>query len=787
MFNQYLKTALRNLQKNKFYSLVNIVGLAIGITTFILISLYIHYHLSFDRIHENYKRIYRIDRIVQLTDKEERSNETWFPISRELKERFPEIEQGVVTRYFGGEYFSSTKDKTFYENDGLYAENSFFNIFSFAFIEGNPQNALSETFSIVLSEKLANKYFPGESAMGKTLKVRNEYEYRVTGVYRNMPENTEFDDCEFIASMKALNYLRDETLDNDWGYINFQSFLMFKENTDLTNLESKYTHVVTEYVEGTLDRIRLTKLTDLHLFGSDYDKTYILLWVYGMLAVFALLVACINFINLATALSTTRAKEIGIKKVVGSYRKTLIKQFLTEAVLITFLGLLLAFLLTKLFLPVFAQIVYEPLTFSLVSQWQLALLITCVILITGMLSGLYPALLLSSFSAIKAIKNPFSMGGKKAATRKILVGFQFVLTSMIIFATIMLIGQFRFMKSKPRGFNSENVMVSEIKGQKHLSSKDCQALIVEIKRIPGVKDMTMSGYLPFHGYVSWPVNWEGCMPDEKINMRRNWIGHNYFSFFEIELVSGRFFSEQAKNESQSCIINEKTAEKLGWDDPIGKRIDNTQFTVIGMVKDFHVNTVFSEIPPCIYLPRKGNLGEHNVFSIKLNTGINPEELEIPIANVYAKFVPDQVVEVKHYDEVTRDGNIRLYNGIAKTFSFFAGVTILLSLFGLFGLVSFSLKRRTKEVGIRKSLGSRVTEIFILLAKDYTGIIIIGLIIGLPASLVFVMIDPAYYKPPINWFQMILGFMGIILVAFASVGYHTFRASVVNPVKALRYE
>ena len=277
------------------------------------------------------------------------------------------------------------------------------------------------------------------------------------------------------------------------------------------------------------------------------------------------------------------------------------------------------------------------------------------------------------------------------------------------------------------------------------------------------------------------------MPDEMINIRRNWIGYNYFSLYEVELMTGRSYTENSEYESRTCIINETAAKKLGWDDPIGKRIDNDQYVVIGVVKDFHVNSVFNPIPPCIFLPKKGSLKEHNVFSIKIHSDINPKELKTPITDAFTKYVPDQVIEVNQYDDITRDGNINVYNSIVKTFSFFAGVTILLSLFGLFGLVSFSLKRRTKEVGIRKSLGSRVTEIFVLLAKDFAGIIVIGLAVGLPASLVFMLIDPAYYKPPINWFQIMLGFIGIIIVAFASVGYHTFRASVVNPVKALRYE
>lgn len=787
MFRQYLKIAFRSLKKNKFYAMVNIIGLAVGITTFILISLFIHFHLSFDRFHENYKRIYRIDRIVHLADRIARGNETWFPISRTLKQAFPEIEEAVVCRYVDGEYLSSTKDRTFYEDDGYYVEKSFFDIFSFKFIEGDPETALNETFSMIMTERHAKKYFPEGSPIGKIIHMRDKGEFTITAIIQNMPENTEFDDLDFIIPMKALNHFRDNNLDNDWGYINFQSFIMLKENIQVADLEAKYTQEMREYVEDTRDEICLTKLTDLHLFGYEEDKEYILLIVYGILAIFSLMVACINFINLATALSTTRAKEIGIKKVVGSYRSSLIKQFLTESILITFMGLLLAFLLTVLFLPVFSQVVREPLTFTLSSHWKFIMLITIVILTTGIFSGLYPAFVLSSFNAVKAIKNPFGMGGKKAKTRKVLVAFQFVLTSMIIFSTIMLLNQFRFMRNKPRGFNSENVLVSKLQGDNQLSSKDCQLLFSEIKRIPGVIDITTSEYLPYRGYRSWPANWEGSMPDEKINIRRNWIGYNYFSLYEVELLKGRFFSKNPENESQSCIINETAAVTFGWDDPLGKRIDNDQYQVIGVVKDFHVNSVFNKIPPCLFLPKNENLAENNVFSIKLNEGMNAKELKTQITDVFEKYVPDQIIEVRNYDELVRDGNIRVYNSIVKTFSFFAAVTILLSLFGLFGLVSFSLKRRTKEVGIRKSLGSRIAEIFVLLAKDFALIVVIGLALGLPASLLFNIIDPAYYKPPTNWFHMALGFVVIMLVAFASVGYHTYRASVVNPVKALRYE
>lgn len=787
MLKQYIITAIRSFKKNKFYAIVNILGLATGITTFILIACYVHYHLSYDRFYPNHKRICRVDRIVQLADEVRRGNESWFPISKELKNRFPEIEEAVVTRPVFGEYLSSSEEMTFYQRSGMYAEDAFFKIFSFEFIEGSPENALSETFSMVLSEKIAKKFFPGEPALGKTIRVRNKYDFRVTGVYRNLPENTAIDDWEYISSMKSFDYFHETPTENNWGYINFHSYILLKENTKVTGLNQKYTNLLREFVKDTPDQVHLTKLTDIHLFGDEEDKTYLLLKGYSILALFALIVACINFINLSTALSTTRAKEVGIKKIVGSRRIGLIKQFITETVLITFLGLLTAFLLTIIFLPVFSQIVDEPLTLTIKDHWQLILFIVVAILLTGTFSGLYPAFMLSSFNPVKAIKNPFSTGGQKAGMRKTLVTFQFALTSIIIFCTILFLGQFRFMKNKHRGFNSENVLLTELDGRKNLTTKDYKVLVSEIKMIPGVQDVTISEYLPYKGYISWPVNWEGSQPDEMIRIRRNWIGHNYFSFYNIDLVAGRYFSEMGEHESQSCIINETAAKKLGWTNPIGKRIDNNQFTVIGVVKDFHVNSVVNKIPPCIFLPKKGSLDEQNVFSIKTTKYANNRKLKNTIENTISEYVPEEIVEVKLFDETIRDGVIKIYYSIVKTFSFFATITILLSLFGLFGLVSFTLKRKTKEVGIRKSLGSKVIEIFILLVKDYALIIVIALIIGLPSAFLFDTIDPAAYKAPVNWFHLALGYISIIVVAFLSIGYQTFKAAVVNPVKALRYE
>ena len=786
MLLQYIKITIRSFKKNLFYLLVNVLGLATGITTFILIAVFIHYHFSYDRFFENYKRIYRIDRIVNLSDKQHRFDMTWFPISKTLKEKYPEIEDAVVTRPVWSEYLSSTKEKTFFEHYGLYAENSIFDIFSFQFIEGSPEDALTETFSMVLSERLARKYFPDEPALGKTIRVRNKYDYRITGVYRDLPENTSIYGKDYISSMKSFDYFHEAETEGNWDYINFHSFILLRENTSVAPLNAKYTKLLQEYVEDTQDQIQLIKLSDLHLFGYEDNKTHVLLIAYGILAILALAVASINFINMATAMSTTRAREIGIKKVMGSKRSILVKQFLTEAVIITLSGLILSFLFTTLLLPVFRQIVDEPLTLGLASHWKLFLLIILFIMLTGIASGSYPALFLSSLNPVQAIKNPFEIIGKKSLLRKILVTFQFILTSMIIFSTIILFGQFRYMKNMSLGFNAENVIVTNIQGEENMTSKDYQVLLSEVKRIPGVKDITISGYLPFLGYNEWLVNWEGSLPDEKIDICRNWLGPNFFSLYDIDLLAGKTFSDTYTNNNE-CIINETAAKKMGWSDPLGKRIDDNQYTVIGVVKDFHINTVFYEIPPCMFFPKKGSLNEYNVFSVKIEENGNINQIKKQLKQVFEKYLPRQIIEFNLFNDLTNDNNIKVYNGIVKTFTFFALVTILLSLFGLFGLVSYSLKRRTKEVGIRKSLGSKVIDIFILLAKDYTVLLIIAVIIGIPLSLIFVMIDPAAYKPPLNWFHLIMGFISIILVAFGSVGYHTLKAAIVNPVKALRYE
>lgn len=789
MFQQYFKIALRNYRKNKFYTLVNVFGLATGITTFILIALFIHYHLTFDRFHKNYKRIYRIDRIVHLADHVRRWDQTWFPISQTLKKDYPEIEQAVVARPIWGEFLSSSKEKTFFEDYGLYAENSIFDIFSYEFIEGSPQNALTETFSMVLSEKLAKKYFPDAPALGKIIRVRNKYDFRITGVYRNLPENTMIYGRDYISTMKSFDYFHNDQTEGNWDYINFNSFILLYDHAsvNIEELNKKYTDVIRNFVKDTRDEVHLTKLTDIHLFGYDDNKTHILLIVYGILAILALVVTSINFINLATAQSTTRAREIGIKKVVGSRRSNLIKQFLTESVVITSIGLLLAFFLAYLVIPTFSQVVNAPLTLSLISHWQLILFIVVFIIIVGIVSGFYPAIFLSSFNPAEAIKNPLSMRGKKSFLRKSLVTFQFVLTSMIIFSTIMVFEQFTFMKNKYLGFNANNVLILNTLSDENEPIKDYRILTDEIKRIPGVLDITISGYLPFHGYTSWPINWEGSMPDEKINIRRNWVGPNYFSFYDIDLISGRTFSENYANEKGSCIINETAAKKLGWFDPIGKTIDNDQYTIIGVIKDFHVNSVFSEIPPCLFLPKNASLNESNAFSIRINENVNQKKTKEQIESAFEKYLPRQIIELNPFGGNSNDENIRVYNGVVKTFAFFALVTILLSLFGLFGLVSYTLKRRTKEVGIRKSLGSKVYQIYFLLARDYTLIIVIAIIAAIPLALLFLMIDPAAYKPPLNWPNLILGLICIIVVSLGSVGYHTLKASITNPVKALRYE
>jgi putative ABC transport system permease protein len=789
MIKHYLLIALRTIRRQKLFALINIAGLAIGLTTFILITLYIQYEYSFDRFHENYNHIYRVEQIAHLADKDDYWTSTVYPMGEELARSYPEIDNAVVIRDVWGEYLSSSDELTFYEENGLYAQNSLFQIFSLKFLEGNPETALKDPFSMVLTESLAEKYFPKGNAVGKLITARNRFAYQITGVIEDIPENSEFEYVDYISSISSLEPVEGWTLDN-WGNYSYFTYILLNPNSDPAKLEKKIYNFLDEHKEDKSTSITLWLLpfSKVHLDPDPENKGIItIIYLYSSVAIFALLIACINFINLTTAYSVSRAREIGVKKVVGSSRRNLIFQFLTESILFSVIATQAGFILSEFSLPYFNRIVNRTLDIQYIENWQFVVFILAVTLMVGLLAGVYPAFYLSGFKPASVLKATREISGRKNIFRKILVTFQFTISAMLILSTILVFRQLNYMKNKDMGFDKSGILFLTIDAERKENSRSFSTIRNQLIAHPDILNATISFTIPFHGHTGSNYNWEGGDPDEKVNVGRNHVGVNFIDTYGIEIIKGRNFSwEFATDSIEACVINEKAVKIFGWDNPIGKRIHNNQYTVVGVVKDFHPYVPFNEIPPFVMFAHSYRIDQFNTYSIRYSEGADLEDIRKYINEVFKSYFPDTLFETKDLTDNLGEP-YTIYQGVISTFGFFSVVTILISAVGLFGLVAYITSSRTKEIGIRKVHGASFTQIFLILARDFIVIILIAVLISMPLGSIIRTLDPAYYKVPLEYWEYGLTALLVIFISLFTISFHTWKAARGNPVEALRYE
>ncbi len=794
MFRHLFKIATRNFLRYKSFAFINMFGLSFGLTTFILIALFVQYEFSWDKFHSDHHRIYRAQVIAHMADGDQYWNQIGYPVGGALKDQYPEIEHVVVTRPVWGEYLSSSEKLTFHEDDGQYVEQSFFDIFSVEFIEGNSENALTEPYSIVLTESLKKKYFGEEPALGKFLKARNRYEMKVTGVIRDFPENSSLE-VDYLSPIILIELNDGWKLREQWDNFSYSTYVLLNEhaNHDLTEEKISDFLLNSEHFKDnpTKYSMWLNPLSKIHLLQDPSEKgLLIIVYLYSIVAIFALIIACINFMNMTTAYSAARAKEIGIKKVVGSTRMALSTQFLFESVIVALLSMHVAFILAEFALPFFNTIVSRNLDISLTDNWPFIAFIVAITILTGLISGLYPALYLSKFQPTKALKSASALSSSKSPLRRILVTFQFVISSILILSTFVIYKQFNFMKNKELGFTKELVMYAHLGAEKKEDSRKLDIIKNRIDQIPEIKSVTVSLNIPFHGSHGTNVSWEGAQPDETINSRYNFIGYDYIDTYGLKIVQGRNFSREiASDTSEACLINETAARIYGWDDPIEKKVTfwDKEYRVVGVLKDFHPYSVFQRIPPFIFRLHDEYIDQGMTHSVKIASGANVLETKEKITAIYKEFFPNTLFDFKYYGDEMDDTISVIYNGIVKTFLFFSLITIAIAVVGMFGLVAFTTKSRTKEIGIRKVHGASVKQIFVLLAREFVVLIIIAIILSWPAGIGFKAIDPAAYKAETGVWEYILTGVIVFFVTAFTISFHTRKASRQNPAEALRYE
>jgi len=788
MLKNYLKIALRSILRHKAYSIINISGLAIGMASSILILLWVENELSYDRWHKDARQTYRI--ICNAGDFRAAVNPAGMPGG--LQSEMPMIKNTARISHPETALFEAGVRK-FEEKRVFYVDSTFLDIFSFPLLKGDARTALMRPDGVLLTEEMAKKYFGQDDPMGKTLRKDNGGNVVVTGVLANIPSNTHLQ-FDVLLPMSAAADRRDLQT-NSWGNFNFYSYLVLDSHFDaspaaVAGLQQQMDSIYRKHEKGVKANFQLQPLADIHLYSSGLqvdlpmhgNAQYV--YIFFIVAIFILVVACINFMNLATARSARRAKEVGLRKVVGAVRGQLIRQFLGEALLISFFALVVALLLVWIALPLFNELAGKQLTINL---WNGKLLLSLagIAAATGVISGSYPALFLSGFQPVKVLKgNLRSLGGNRLF-RNGLVVMQFVVSIVLLIGTVVIYNQLTYIRQKDLGFERENLLYMPMTGD---IWKKQQALRDELQRDPFTSRWAIISELPtdlISGTVE--VIWPGKDPKTQIVFPSMDVSENFFDVFQTKLLSGRVFSTSFKADSSNFVLNEKCARIMGMtpESAIGQPLSfgGMKGTIIGVVGDFNFKPIQTAIEPLVIRLNKwggtvvvrGKPGavEATIKALsKISRDLNP-------AYPFSYGFLDQELANQYKGE----------QQIGSIFNLFAILAIFISSLGLYGLSAYMAEQRTKEIGVRKVLGASLFNIVRLLSTDFTRLIFIAMVIAIPLSwwAVNSWLRSFAYHVQAGWLIFVLAPLAALLIAWITVSYESVRAGVANPVKSLRSE
>ena len=785
MIKNYIKIALRNLTRHKGYSLINITGLAIGMACCILILLWVQDELRFDRFHKNADNICRVIQDIKFSDYSTTWAITQGPLGPSLKEDFPEIVN--FTRVTGRRFRLNHGDQSFDEVLGM-ADGSIFEMFTFPLIEGDPQTALSDPHSIVLTEEMAKKYFGDEHPIGKILKADDQYDFLVTGIMEEFPLNSHFR-YDFLIPFifgRELKY----TVDN-WRNSQFSTYVQVQEGISYQEVVQKISGYL--YEKPTIEKdakLNLQPLERIHLYSNyEFDRphgdiTYVT--IFSLIAFFILLIACINFMNLTTARSANRAREVGMRKVAGAYRRDLVRQFFGESILLAFIALIFAVGIVVLLLPVFNDLAAKELSFGISGNVHSLLVLVGIALLTGIIAGSYPALFLSAFQPAIVLKGTLHSGTRGSIFRKVLVVLQFSLTILLIVCTTIVYNQMNFMRNRKLGYHKEYLVYAALRGDMR---QQFDVVKEELLKNPNILDVTSSGNTPTYGYnfsnSLW--RWEGQDPDEEILMRASFIDYNYFETFGMEIIEGRSYSKEFSTDpTEALIVNEEAVKVMGMESPLGKQlgIGDNQAKIIGVVKNYHFRSLKQKIEPLILI-----LNPQNCWA--LFARLNSEDVSKTIGHmekIWGQFAPGYPFNYRFMDEAI-DNLYRSEQQIGTLFRYFSILAIFISCLGLFGLASFMAEQRTKEIGIRKVLGATVSNILLLLSKEFAKWVLIANLIAWPVAYYAMnrWLQGYAYRINIALWSFILAAVLALAIALFTVSYQAVRAATANPADALRYE
>jgi putative ABC transport system permease protein len=795
MIKNFITIALRNLRKDKFYSALNLLGLTIGITCSLLLLLYITDELSFDRYHQNANKVYRIVSHIQEPDKAFSWGVTPAPTAKSLKADYPSVESFV--RFFpNGRVAFQLGEKRFFEDDVYAADSNVFEVFTYKFIEGDPKTALDQPGSIVLTRSVAEKFFGKKSALGQSLRRNDTTAYKVTGVMEDVPKNSHF---TFNALLSLSSFDRNQ---NNWGGFYVTSYLVLPEGYNRKTLESKFPQVYDKYLKPIFGRMNikinfeLQPIADIHLHskmegetGGDMGYVY----TFSAIAFFMLLIASINYMNLATARSAKRAKEVGIRKVMGSERKALMGQFLTESILMTVIALVASLVLSAILLAFFNNVSGKEIHFTELLRPQFMLAALGIVVFTGVISGSYPAFYLSAIQPAAVLKGSFKATGGNALFRKALVVMQFAISLVMLICTWVVYDQLNYMRNKDLGYDKSQVLTINYQQDQPLDRYNAlKNSLLSNPKITRVASAT-SATSDIGGKLIFTI--ESNQGLKEMGFKPMAADHDYLKTMGMKLLQGRDFSYNIPADTTyGVIINEAVVKRMGWKEPLGKQVriggepqngekPGPMAKVIGVIKDFHQQSLYNPIEPLIILYRRSN----PVLHIKIAAQDAPKTIAF-IEQKWREIYPNKLFEYRFLDQ-DFESAYQADERRGRIFTAFSALTILIACLGLFGLATFTTEQRVKEIGVRKVLGASASSVVLLLTKDFTKLVLISFpfAIGIAYFAMRKWLESFPYKTGISVTIFVVACLLTLLICWFTVMYQSLKAALANPVKSLRSE
>ena len=791
MLKNLIKISIRIIKGDLLYSLLNILGLTIGFTSSLFLLLHIFDELSFEKFHKNRNNIYRV--VSHITEPDDAFD--WavaqIPFTPQVKEDYPEVSEAVrfipngITLFING-------DIRFYEEDFYYADPEIFNVFTFPLIEGNPETALIEPNTIVVTRSFANRYFKDEDPMGKTIEDENGQSFKITGLVEDVPHNTHLR----FSAVASRSTLPEEM--GSWGNFGVNSYILLPDGYNKTELENKLPEMYEKYMAEIFERMginieyKLQPLTKIHLFNEYQDNSetagdikYV--YIFGIIAAFILVIASINYMNLTTSRGTKRAREVGLRKVVGSNRRMLITQFLTESVIFTLISLLLSVILIILLLPEFNRLSGKFFSADVLTQLPVIVSIGGIIILVGIIGGIYPAFYLSKFKPVEVLKGDIVSGVSRISIRKILVIIQFSISLAMIISTWVVYDQLGFLKNKEVGFDHKNVMSIQL-STREMAGKST-VLKEKLLSIPAISSVGSTSNTLGQGSPKVIMRME--TPEGMIERGINYVtcDHDFVETLDISILEGRDFTEEIKADTTlGVVINETLAKRMNWQNPIGKKVqiggeEQTPARVVGLMKDYHQTGMYNQIESLMLLYRVNNR--------RLYAKIEGEEISKVINAAEDKW-KDLFPEVPfQYTFLEEDFNNQFEADERRgmIFTLFSVLTIIIACLGLYGLASYTVEQRKSEIGIRKVLGANINNIIILISREFMILIGIAILIAFPVSYYFMtdFLQDYTYQAPLKITTFVLSALVTIIIALVTVGYHTYKAGKANPVDAIRNE